>query len=185
MDKKNLIFLHGFPFNSSMWRPQTEAFAGKYNVFAPDLRGHRNGPIGLGPWMVSHFVDDLKLLIDQNGLRRVIVCGLSLGGYIALNFAHEYPEYLSGLVLCDTQSSDDTNDAKDKRYAFVLRVQEEGLGGFAQEFSENILSETTLSENPEVQKEVVAMITKNTTSDIAMVVGAYLKEGDRVVRIID
>lgn len=178
MDKKNVIFLHGFPFNSSMWQPQTEAFENRYNIFTPDLRGHLNGPTGPGPWMIEHFVDDIKALINQNDLKRVIICGLSMGGYVALNFAQKYPEYLAGLVLCDTQAGADTNDIKDKRYAFVQRIQKEGLLGFAQEFSRNALSETTLLEKPEIQKKVIAMICNNIPTNMAMVAGALASRRD-------
>ncbi|MBN8538171.1 MAG: alpha/beta hydrolase [Deltaproteobacteria bacterium] len=178
MSKVNLIFLHGFPFNSLMWMDQSIAFKSKYNVFTPDLRGHRYGPSDIGPWMIAHFADDIKLLIDQNGLEKVILCGLSMGGYIALHFAHKYPEYLSGLILCDTMSATDSNATKDKRYELILRIQKEGLLGFAQEFSMSVLSETTISEKPEVQKKVMNMITTNSSENIAMVAGALASRHD-------
>lgn len=175
---QNLIFLHGFPFNSSMWQPQLRAFEGKHNVFAPNLRGHLDGPKGLGPWMMEHFVEDIKLFIDQNNLEKVVLCGLSMGGYVALNFAQKYQEFLAGLVLCDTQAAADINEAKDKRYALVLRIHKEGLGEFAREFSKNVLSETTILEYPEIQKNITAMIMKNNPADIAMVAGALASRRD-------
>lgn len=178
MLKNNMIFLHGFPFNSSMWQPQVEFFEKRFPVFTPDLRGHLHGPMGSGPWMISHFVDDIKLLIEQNHLKKVILCGLSMGGYIALHFAHKYPEYLSGLVLCDTQAGADSNEAKEKRYALILRIQKEGTSEFAQEFSRSVLSETTIIQKPDIYKKVNSMITGNAPENIAMVAGALASRWD-------
>lgn len=161
-----------------MWQPQLRYFEDKYNVIAPDLRGHRYGPKSIGPWMIEHFVDDLKRLIDQNNLKQVILCGLSMGGYVALHFAQKYPESLAGLVLCDTQSAGDTNEVKDQRYIFVKRVLKEGLGGFANEFSMSALSDKTKVNQPDIQKRIVEMILENDPVDIARVAGAMASRRD-------
>ncbi len=178
MSKNNIIFLHGFPFNSSMWHGQVEEFKSKHTIYTPDLRGHRDGPSSSGPWMIAHFADDIKQLIDQNGLKKVILCGLSMGGYVALHFAQKYPQYLSGLVLCDTQAGSDDNIAKDKRYALMMRLQKEGLLGFSNEFSKTVLSDSTLLDKPNIQKKVIDMINTNSSENMAMVAGALASRHD-------
>ncbi|MEQ1722615.1 MAG: alpha/beta hydrolase [Pseudobdellovibrio sp.] len=119
MKNYNLVFLHGFPFNSSSWGPQVEYFKNKCNVLAPDLRGHRNGPNEAGAWMIAHFAEDLKQLLVENKIEKAVICGLSMGGYVALHFAQQYPEMVAGLVLCDTQADADSNEVKDKRYITI------------------------------------------------------------------
>jgi len=178
VNKKNLIFLHGFPFNSASWAPQVEHFKNKFNVLAPDLRGHGNGPNGSGPWMIAHFAADLKALLDASKIDKAVICGLSMGGYIALHFAQQYPERIAGLVLCDTQADADSNEAKDKRYAMVEKIRQEGLSSFSEDFSKAVVCENTLKENPAVQKQLASMITANKAENIAMTLGALASRRD-------
>ncbi len=168
MKNKNLIFLHGFPFNGSSWDLQVEYFKEQYRVFAPDLRGHRNGPSGAGPWMMAHFAEDLKQLMQTNKMKKAVICGLSMGGYVALHFAKQYPEMVEALVLCDTQADADSNEAKDKRFATLQKIQSKGVGPFSQEFSKSVLSSNTLILKPKVQKKVISMIGENKAENIAM-----------------
>ncbi len=118
-----IIFLHGFPFNSSSWDDQVSYFNKRYQVYAPDLRGHRTGAAPPGPWMIAHFAKDLLDFMDQKRIRRAIICGLSMGGYIALHFAAKYPDRIAGLILCDTRADADGNEAKDKRFETIQKVQ--------------------------------------------------------------
>lgn len=178
MKKQNLVFLHGFPFNGSSWDPQVQFFKDKVEVYAPDLRGHRNGPDGPGPWMIQHYVEDLKTFFDKNKISNAVVCGLSMGGYVALNFAHAYPNLIKGLVLCDTQAGADSNEAKDKRFATIQKIQRNGIGPFAQEFTKNVVSETTMFEKPEVLKQIASMIVGNKPENLMMVLGALASRPD-------
>lgn len=178
MKNKNLIFLHGFPFNSSSWDSQVEHFKKTHTVLAPDLRGHRNGPSEDGPWMMAHFAEDLKQLMIDHKMDQAVICGLSMGGYIALHFAKQYPNMVAGLVLCDTQADADSNEAKDKRFATIQKIQKDGLNAFAQDFSKNVLSENTLVQKPEIQKKVISMITENKLQDVVMNVGALASRRD-------
>ncbi len=178
MQKQNLVFLHGFPFNGSSWDAETQHFSREHNVLAPDLRGHRGGPDSPGPWFVEHFVEDLKSLLDQKGYAKMVLCGLSMGGYVALHFAQKYPERLAGLILCDTRADPDSNEAKDKRFATLQKIQADGLAAFAEDFSRSVLAESSLQAKPDLQKKVAAMITGNKQSSVAMVLGTLASRRD-------
>lgn len=173
-----IIFLHGFPFDGSSWDPQLEHFKGKYQTFAPDLRGHGKGPAGPGPWMIAHYADDLKIYMDEMKIEKAFVCGLSMGGYIALHFTASYPERLAGLILCDTRADADSNEAKDKRYATIRKIHQEGTQQFATDFSKNALGETTRTVMPQIQEKVQSMILNNQPQNIAMVLGALASRRD-------
>jgi pimeloyl-ACP methyl ester carboxylesterase len=168
-----IVFLHGFPFNSQLWKPQIEYFGRSFRVLAPDLRGHGKNPMteDPGPWLMGHYVNDLKLLLDREGVRSVFLCGVSMGGYIALEFVARYPERVSGLILSDTRADADSNEAKQKRYELIERIYSEGMGGFASEFSRKVVSESTLRNRPYVQRELEAMILGNTSRNVAMTLG--------------
>lgn len=80
-----LLFIHGFPFNKSMWNMQIDALKAEYRVIAYDVRGHGNSDAGDENFSIDLFTNDLLFLMDALNLEKPILCGLSMGGYIALN----------------------------------------------------------------------------------------------------
>ncbi len=179
MKKSTIIFLHGFPFNKSAWEPQLQFFEDQQlTTMAYDLRGHGQAQSEPGPWMIAHFADDLKKMMDQQKIEKAILCGVSMGGYIALHFISQNPERVKALILSDTQAAADSNEAKDKRYATILKVRQSGVSEFAKDFAKNVLSETTFTKNPEIYKKVQDMILKNSAENIAMTLGALASRKD-------
>ena len=109
-----IIFIHGFPFNKSMWGKQIEILKENYRVIAYDIRGHGNTDAGSDNFSIELFVNDLLGLMDTLNIDKSILCGLSMGGYIALNAIENYPERFNALLLCDTNCSEDTARSKRK-----------------------------------------------------------------------
>lgn len=178
MYTSNLVFLHGFPFDSSAWTPQIERFQNDYYTVAEDLRGHGAGKTGPGPWMLDHFVNDLKESLDQRDVEKAILCGVSMGGYIALHFYMRFPERIEALVLSNTQAAGDSNEGKDKRFATLQKIQQEGLKDFADQFSKSVLCVKTLNTNPHLQKKIEAMILQQKPENLAFILGALVARKD-------
>ncbi|HRG10202.1 MAG TPA: alpha/beta hydrolase, partial [Cyclobacteriaceae bacterium] len=80
-----ILFIHGFPFNKLMWANQLEALKNKYRCIAYDVRGHGQSQAGEKDFSMDLFGDDLLGLLDALKIKKAVVCGLSMGGYIALN----------------------------------------------------------------------------------------------------
>ncbi len=181
--RHSLVFLHGFPFNSKSWVPQVayveQNFGDTVKTFAPNLRGHRPRlPTENTPWMLQHFVADLERYLDQSHIEKAVLCGLSMGGYVALRFVADHSDRVEGLILADTRADADTNEAKQKRYELIEKLQREGAGGFAKDFSKLVLSETTLAEKPEIRAQIEATILGHDPKDLALVVGALASRPD-------
>ena len=134
-DKPALIFLHGFPFDHTMWDAQVALCAPHFCVVTYDLRGHGQSDVGSGQYIFEFFVDDLFGLMDSLKIQKAILCGLSIGGYIALRAIEREPERVQGLVLCDTRSQADTDAGKIGRAADAAsHSKTEGLNAFADKF---------------------------------------------------
>lgn len=102
-DGPPVVFVHGAIVDHTQWAPQLDALADEYTVVAYDVRGHgRTGGSVREAYTVDVFAEDLAALIDALDLDRPAVCGLSLGGCIAMTYAARHPDGLSGLVLADT-----------------------------------------------------------------------------------
>ena len=132
-DAPVIIFIHGFPFNKSMWRQQVEALKGSYRTIACDIRGHGNTESGNEKFTIALFADDLVNLMDELNISKAILCGLSMGGYIALNAVEKYPERFDGLILSSTQCTADTPEGKEKRMQTIQSIKETGVEKYAEE----------------------------------------------------
>jgi 3-oxoadipate enol-lactonase len=171
-----VVFIHGFPLNHTMWEPQMKALPNHFRAITYDIRGHGESDIGDGQYTIEFFVDDLLSLLDHLVIDRAIICGLSMGGYIALRAYERSPERIKALVLCDTKSEADTNEAKLKRSAIVRNVKTNGTGPFADEFVTAILAPQTFQTHPEIVESIKKMIRANSPIGIS---GASLALGCR------
>ncbi|HKW58909.1 MAG TPA: alpha/beta hydrolase [Candidatus Dormibacteraeota bacterium] len=91
-----VVFLHAGVADHRMWEPQVRAFAGDYDVIAPDMRGFGQSELPPRPWSP---VGDVLGLIDELGLKPAHLIGCSIGGGVAIDFALEHGERISKLVL--------------------------------------------------------------------------------------
>jgi pimeloyl-ACP methyl ester carboxylesterase len=118
-----LLLVHGFPLNRRTWSKQVEAFKARHRVIAPDLRGLGQSESTPGAVSMSRFAEDLHALIDYLGTGPVILVGHSMGGYVALAFAHAFPKLLRGLVLVGTKAGKDTPEVAAARRATAEKVR--------------------------------------------------------------
>jgi len=99
-----LLLSHGYSATCRMWDGQIAALADRYTVIVWDMRGHGESDYPTDPAAYSEAltVEDMRALLDVNGINRAIIGGLSLGGYMTLAFHARYPEMCRGLMLFDT-----------------------------------------------------------------------------------
>jgi pimeloyl-ACP methyl ester carboxylesterase len=81
-----ILMIHGYPFNRTLWDEQVEALSSRHRVIAPDLRGFGESDAAPGTATMNLMARDLALLLNHLGIVRAAVCGLSMGGYVALAF---------------------------------------------------------------------------------------------------
>jgi pimeloyl-ACP methyl ester carboxylesterase len=163
-----LVLLHAFPLDGRMWAPQVEALAGTYQVIVPDLRGFgaaRDQAVEEAG--MDLLADDLLRLLDDRGLDRVVLGGLSLGGYVALAFLRRHADRVSGLVLLDTKASADGDQARADRLKMAERVLAEGNDFVPEVMLPKLLGQTSREHRPEVVEKVTALIREQTPQAIA------------------
>jgi 3-oxoadipate enol-lactonase len=117
-----IIFLHGFPFDKSMWAKQLDFFATTNRVIAIDIRGFGKSTDETTPLSIDIFSDDLMVFMNQLNISKAIICGLSMGGFIALNAQARFPDRFEAIILCDTQCIADTIEIKSNRYKTIDEI---------------------------------------------------------------
>ncbi|MBI5661765.1 MAG: alpha/beta fold hydrolase [Ignavibacterium album] len=139
---KPIIFLHGFPYDHTMWHAQIEILKDKYFCVSYDIRGLGESPAGDGQFTMESFVDDLEIILNELKLIKPVICGLSMGGYITLRALERMRDKFSAAILCDTRSEADSNEGKLKRAAAIKRINKEGLAPFAKDFITNCFADS-------------------------------------------
>jgi 3-oxoadipate enol-lactonase len=136
-NNKSIVFVHGFPFDHTMWKEQIDELSKKYFCISYNIRGLGESPAAGGQFTMESFVDDLEKILIKLNLDKPILCGLSMGGYILFRTLERMEEKFSAVIFCDTRSEADNNEGKLKRAAAIKRINREGLAPFTRDFITN------------------------------------------------
>jgi 3-oxoadipate enol-lactonase len=162
-----VVLLHGFPFDRSMWRAQIDFLcANGFRAIAPNLRGlgadHGKTERQAEAYRTVNTMDDMArdvaALMDELKIDQAVICGLSMGGYVTLEFAHLFPTRVRALVLAGTRAPADNEQEKQAREQQAEKILNEGMNGVAEATLPKLLAPRTLSEKPEVIDHVREMI---------------------------
>jgi len=99
---ETLVFIHGLGSSSRDWIFQMEFFSKYYQVIAYDVRGHGQSDKPLGPYNVPMFSADLAGLLKKLDVHSAHIVGLSMGGWIAFQFAVDSPEMVKSLTIVNS-----------------------------------------------------------------------------------
>jgi pimeloyl-ACP methyl ester carboxylesterase len=140
-----LLLVHGFPLDHTMWQGQIDGLSDKFRLIAPDLRGFGQSGVTPGLATMQLMADDLATLLARLEISQpVVLCGLSMGGYVAWQFALRHRERLTRLILCDTRAVADTTEAAANRIALADRVQRDGPAFIADSMLPKLFAPETL-----------------------------------------
>ena len=129
----SVVFVHAFPMSEKMWDDQVSALKKDYRILTFDVRGFGRSELR-HPYTLEFVVDDLISMIDHLKIEKTVLCGLSMGGYVALRAVQRNPNRFHALVLADTTSEPDSDSAKLGRYKAIQTIEEKGLATFVDEF---------------------------------------------------
>jgi 3-oxoadipate enol-lactonase len=160
-----------------MWKEQVQMLQEKnLRIITYDLRGHGQSGAGDGQYTIELFVDDLVALMDNLKITKTILCGFSMGGYIALRAIERNPECFNALILCDTMSAADSNEARLRRAASVKAIKKEGVLPFAEGFLKAVFAPQSFSTKADAVDEMRKIIQSNPPAGIC---GALLAMAGR------
>lgn len=177
-----LVLLHAFPLNAEQWLPQFARVPPGWRVVAPDLRGFGGTEPAYGSEDATITIDtyarDVVELMSHLDIPRAVVCGLSMGGYVALAVLRRAASRVSGLVLADTKATEDSADARLGRDRMSALLEREGMAGIATAMVPRLLAETTRREQPDLVDAVVRLIESNSPVGIQAAIRAMRDRPD-------
>jgi pimeloyl-ACP methyl ester carboxylesterase len=182
-----LVLVHGFPLDHTMWQPQITEFSEHFRVIAPDLRG-----FGASAWPVRpaaeaarHEVsmelmaDDVAHVLDALGVHEpVVLCGLSMGGYVAFQFLRKYGSQVRALVLCDTRSVADTATVAAARLETAKHVLAAGTESLAESMLPKLFAAASFGAYPAMIEATRQMIYRASRQGVAAALGGLASRPD-------
>jgi 3-oxoadipate enol-lactonase len=158
-----LLLLHAFPLDASMWAPQLSALRGEVAVVAPNFQGFGGAPLSGEVTTMDECAERAAADVAASRVDRVVVCGLSMGGYVAFAFWRKFRDRVAGLILAHTKAGADDEAGRERRRALAARLRAEG-NAFLVESPPPLLS----SDPPaELWKHVKAIIAAQPAEAIA------------------
>ncbi len=170
-----VVFLHGFPHDRELWDAQREALSDRARCIVPDLRGFGASEV-IGPYSIDQYADDIASLLEWLEIPSAVICGLSMGGYIAMALWRRHPQRVRGLVLCDTKATADSAAAQATRNALIALVEQEGVEALVERQLPGMVGKSTRALHPERVEQMAAMMRRQPA---AGVIGALAALRDR------
>jgi pimeloyl-ACP methyl ester carboxylesterase len=174
-----ILFVHGFPLDHTMWRHQIAELSRDYRCLAPDLRGFGRSRVTKGTVPMEQFADDLGALLDALGVTEpVVLCGLSMGGYIAWPFVRRHAARLRALILCDTRAVPDSADAAANRRKLAEDVVRLGPELVANAMLPRLLAPDSVHQQQQLKDDLRSVILATNPHGIAAASLGMAERGD-------
>lgn len=175
-----VVLLHPFPANHDLWKPAAQAVVSQYRVILPDLRGHGESGIGEGPATMEKHAADIARVLDREEVGRAPFVGVSIGGYVLLEFWRKYRGRVEALVLCNTKAQADTPEGRAGRLQAAADVIERGTEPFFESMLTKLIGKTTRSTRPDLVEGALQLMRKMSAEDVAMVQRGMAERQDSV-----
>jgi 3-oxoadipate enol-lactonase len=114
-----LVFIHALGCDMHIWDAIIPTFSERMMVLSYDLRGHGQSDAPEGPYTIRQNSEDLDGLLAALNIQKTLLVGISLGGQVALDFAHLRPDAVQGLVVCDSAPKIGTRESWTERIRVV------------------------------------------------------------------
>ncbi|MFN8285139.1 MAG: alpha/beta hydrolase [Chitinophagales bacterium] len=143
---KVVMLVHGFIEEGSMWNDVVKLLSKTYKVIVPDLPGF--GKSGLLPEIsMEIYADYVKAICNKEKIKKLTLLGHSMGGYVTLNFAEQFPERLNGFGLLNSHCFEDAPEKKENRKKGIEFIRKYGSKPFVTELYNSIFHDNFKKKN--------------------------------------
>ena len=178
-DGPPLLLIHAYPFDGRFWSEQREVLSRQARLIIPDLRGFGHSAPRPPANSLDAHAADLAALLDHHAIDRVTLCGVSMGGYIALAFLSRWPERVAGLVLCHTRSQADNEAGHATRLQTAKKLESEGVAAVTKGLPEKMTSGKSRAAHPDLAGRLAALMLGQSAAAMAAAQRAMAARPDR------
>ncbi|HEX2050639.1 MAG TPA: alpha/beta fold hydrolase [Actinomycetota bacterium] len=155
-----VLLVHAFPFDGRMWDGQVARFGDRQRLLVPDLPGFGDSSVPDDPaaYSIDAYADHLAALLDDAGARDAVVCGVSMGGYVALALWRRHRARVAALVLADTRAGADTPEVARRRAEQQETIHRDGITAVADATLDRLLSERAVARDAQLRARTRALM---------------------------
>jgi pimeloyl-ACP methyl ester carboxylesterase len=150
-----VILVHAFAEDRSIWYPLLQGMENKYKWILPDLPGSGQSSFNKSVPQLRDFAESIFAIADFENIERLVLIGHSMGGYISLAFAENYPEKISALGLFHSSSYPDSDEKKEARDKNIRFIQQYGSSVFLEQSIPGLFSDYFKSKYPEEIRKLI------------------------------
>ena len=178
-DAPTLVLINSVGTNLHMWDAQVARLSHALRIVRFDTRGHGASDVPAGPYTIEQLGLDLLALLDELRIEQANICGLSLGGITALEFAIAYPHRVARAVFANTAARIGTTESWDAR---IAAVKTGGMAAIRDTVLARFLSTNFRQQHPETVRQIGDMI--EATNPIGYIAAcAALRDADLRARV--
>ena len=152
-----IVFVHGHPFNRSMWDRQVDFFKANYRLILPDLRGYGESGVSSPRVMLDEMALDIIHLLDELNIDKAIFVGLSMGGQIVLDCYRLFPQRFTALVIVDSDARGETPESAARRLELADTILADGMIKHTRQTIHKYVAKASL-DNPAVYQPLFKMM---------------------------
>ena len=176
---QTIFLLHGFPLDHRLWQFQLEGLRDRMHVVAIHLRGFGTSTLDEPEFSLADLAHDVEFLRQHLASGESIwLAGLSMGGYVALEYWRMYANELRGLILCNTKPTADDEAGKAGRRAMAQKALTHGTWSAVEPMFAKLLSEQTIDSQPEIVALVKSMMQSVSPATLAAAQNAMAQRRD-------
>ncbi len=145
----NIIFLHGFGEDTTVWDNFIKLLPNEHTYFCPDYASLTSIE------SIDGYTDWLKEFTEEKSIKKSVIIGHSMGGYIALAYAEKYSDEVLGLGLFHSSAYADNEERKEIRLKTARVIDQQGTAKFIKDFYPNMFTEEFKEKNTDfIEKQI-------------------------------
>lgn len=149
-----VVFLHGFLESKEMWDDFSEILSKDYHIICIDLPGFGETKIFREIHSMKFMAEAVKKVLDDLDIRKCVMVGHSMGGYITLEFLKLFPEYLKGIVMFHSHAAEDIEETRVNRDR-MIKIVEDDRKGFITQFISDLFAPENIGKHKNQIKQLI------------------------------
>lgn len=177
-----MVFLHGFLQNKKVWKDFASYFPSKYRIVCIDLPAHGNSSTYGYINSMEHMAEAVKAVLDHLKLRRYIIVGHSMGGYVSLAFGEKYTDHIIAMVLMNsTAKADSAERIKSRRQMKrLIKTEKEKI---IKQLVPNLFNISKWRKYPKERKHLISMANSMNLHSISSSIEGMMRRKEREIII--
>lgn len=173
-----VVLIHGVPMDSRLWDNQLSLLSKNYQLIIPDLPGSGRSEL-TDDTSIDAMAGIIKSILDAEGITEAVLIGHSMGGYVCISFAEQFPGMLTALGFFHSTAYADNEEKKAARKKNTLFIRKHGSYAFIKQSTPGLFCDTFKKDHKKVVDEIIEKYKDFNPCSLAAYQQAMMDRSDR------